>query len=525
MKKLFILFLWVLSFKFSYSQSWTPLPGGSLNGQPNTCISFGGYRWFSGSFSLAGALPSLAVARHNGTGWVPTPSLAGVAFSLCVWNNTLYGAGSFTVGAITYGAVKWNGTGWDYFGVIPSSDYFHTLTIFNNQLVFGGRGFLVDGIPINHLAKWDGSTWSALPLTITCSWLTLPNIRTVKEINGYLHVGGDLSDVNGVPTALAFKTDGTSVIPLSLEPNYYVSDFAEYQDSAFCTGNFPFGPFPANQGSPGIVKTNDVTWYQVDHGLKLRGLSLSSSPVGLYVGGQYINWCFNTPCNHADVGNLGLWNGSSWSNQSAGLFTDGNESVNFIYTDQLTNLTYAMGSFHTSRGDVADYVAVKTSYPLPVNLSSFTAQQSGNNVLLSWRDETPEDNVKFQVQVSNDGRDFRSIGQVVERGDKKDYNFLYPNPDCGKLFFRLHFENNYSKIVPLNTPCLGPKIIAGKQSLTIDTKLPGTLILTNLYGQTVLRTVLTIGTSQVSLVVPTGLYLARFINKNSSVSNQKVLIE
>ncbi len=283
MKKLYIILLCIFLFKSSYSQSWSALPGGSLSGQPNTMISFGGYRWFSGSFSSS-------VARHDGSGWIATPTLSGAAFSFCVWNNTLYGAGSFTVGAITYGAVKWNGTGWDYFGVISSSDYFHTMAVFNNQLVFGGRALFVDGIPISHLGKWDGVNWSAFPFTITCSWLTLPNIRTVKEINSYLHVGGDISDVNGVSSNLAFKTNGTSVIPLSLEPNYYVSDFAKYHDSAFCTGSFTFGPFPANQGSPGIVKTDDITWYQVDHGLKLKGLSLSASPVGLYVGGLYNNW-------------------------------------------------------------------------------------------------------------------------------------------------------------------------------------------------------------------------------------------
>ena len=525
MKKLYVVLMFVFLFKASYSQSWVALPGGSLNGQPNTMISFGGYRWFSGGFSTAGMISSIAIARHDGTGWVSTPPLAGAASSFCIWNNELYGAGSFTVGPVTYGAVKWNGTGWDYFGVISNGDYFHTVTIFNSQLVFGGRAFSVDGVSINHLAKWNGVTWAALPFTITCSWLSLPNIRTVKGINNYLYIGGDFSDINGTPSALAFKTDGTSVISLSLEPNYYVSDFTKYHDSVFCTGNFTFGPFPFNDGSPGIVKTENVTWHQVKHGFKMRGLSMCTSAVGLYVGGVYNSTCYNNPCNHDDVGNLGKWDGLSWSNESSGLFNQGNEIINFVYADMQTNLTYAIGDFLTSRGDIADYIAVKQSFVLPVRISSFTAQLGAEKeVVLKWRDETPEDNVVIKIQVSSDDNNFHNVGQIIEQGNKNDYIFKYQSPNCGKLFFRLEFDNgNHSDTRPISIPC-DVSLSALKQLVQINTKYQGILYLYNTQGQVVLKKDISAGYTGIPTTVPIGLYVATFVGINRGIYTQKLFV-
>jgi hypothetical protein len=456
---------------------------------------------------------------------VSTPATTAPIRRFYVWNNVLYGAGSFPFGGNTYGAVKWNGTGWDYFGLI-TSESFSTLTTFNNQLVFGGRAPSVDGIPISHLAKWNGTTWSAFPFTITCSWLTLANIRVVKTIGNYLHVGGDFDYVNAIPAGLAFKTDGVSVVPMGLESNYHVSDFAKYHDSVFCTGNFPFGPFPANEGSPGIVKTENTIWHQVDHGLKMRGLSLSVALSNLYVGGTYNNTCYNVPCNHADVGNLGKWNGAAWSNESTGLFNQGNEVINFLYTDTINNVLYALGDFHTSRGDIADWVVKKQLSIVPVKLSLFTASlEVGSMAKLSWRDETPSDQNLFEVQMSLDGRNFSVVGSVKGKANVKEYSFSQPISGCGVRYFRLKFDGaKYSSVITVLAAC-DVSIQGLTQSLRIQTKHSGTLLVVNPQGQIVVRTVLTTGYTQVPAVVPAGVYIAKFTDKQGNSVIQKIMIQ
>ncbi len=525
MKKLLLLIVLCLGLSLSNAQPWTPLPGGSIDGQPMSAISFGGYRWFSGSFYHAGSLYTEFVIRHDGSGWVPTPYLARPAHGFCIWNNALYAVGSFEIGLTTYGVAKWNGTGWDYFGVLPYGHYFHTAIVVNNELVLGGRALSVDGVSISHLAKWNGVSWSSFPLNITCSWSLLPEINTIEEHNGFLYIGGVFDQINSTFSSLVFRTNGSLIDQMSLGSNYGVTDFITYHDSVFCTGSFPFGPFPANQGSPGIVKTANTMWNQVDHGLKLRGSSMSKFLTDLYVGGSNINWCFNSPCNHVDVGNLGKWNGSVWSNESAGLFNQGNESVSLLYTDVHNSTLYVIGDFHTSRGDIGDFIVKKQISVVPVNLSSFTAQVvAGGSVKLDWRDETPEDGVRFDIQMSTDGQSFKSIGQVVEKIDKNDYSFVFPNKSCGKLYFRLAFEGKYSETKAVNIYC-DVSITSDAKTLRIQTKHSGTLTLTNTAGQTLARTVLTSGYRNITLSYSPGIYIASFVDIKGNTYNQKILVQ
>lgn len=511
MKKLLFFVVFFVSVFHLNAQSWESLPGGSLDGPPNTIISFGGYRWVSGSFYHAGSLSSEFVARHDGVGWIPTPALSNPAHSFCIWNNTLYAVGSFEIATTTYGVAKWNGVGWEYFGVIPSGFYFHTATIFNNEMIFGGRVLLVDGISINHLVKWNGSTWTSFPFPISCSWAVLPEVSTLEVFNNFLYVGGVFSSVNSASTVLAFKTDWLSLTPLSLDPNYGVTDFISYHDSVFCSGSFISGPFPVNQVSPGIVKTENAAWHQVGHGLKLKANSLARHTADLYVGGSYINWCFNSPCNHADVGNLGRWDGISWSNQSAGLFNQGSENINFLYSDTVNNTIYAAGDFQINRGDIADFIAIRRSPPLSVTFHSLSGRVIENNIMeLNWRDETPEDGITFDVQVSIDEENFSSIGKVSELSTKKDYSFRYQIKECGKYFFRLSFEKKYSNIIFSEIACGTTSVQQLGRLLLIKPTGQGNMDIFNQVGQKVKSLSILDGQTIKLFDLPPGLYVFRF---------------
>ncbi len=144
--------------------------------------------------------------------------------------------------------------------------------------------------------------------------------------------------------------------------------------------------------------------------------------------------------------------------------------------------------------------------------------------MLSWRDETPEDGVRFEVQVSNDGRSFQTVGQVTEQGSKNDYSFLYPNRDCGKLFFRLAFEGKYSDVRPISVTC-GISLIAGKQLLQINTKQAGEIFINNSSGQMVLKQSVMKGVSSLNLQILPGVYFVQFFGQNGSVSSQKLFIQ
>jgi hypothetical protein len=165
------------------------------------------------------------------------------------------------------------------------------------------------------------------------------------------------------------------------------------------------------------------------------------------------------------------------------------------------------------------------AFSLPVHLSSFSAQLGGNKtVMLNWRDETPEDGVKFEVQMSTDGRNFRTVGQVTEQGSRKDYSFTYPTTDCGKLFFRLAFEGKYSEIRSVTIPC-DVSMISGNQSLRIQTTYSGTLTITSISGQTLARTVLASGYRVIPLSLAPGMYIAQFIDTQGNRYTQKIVVQ
>jgi hypothetical protein len=165
--------------------------------------------------------------------------------------------------------------------------------------------------------------------------------------------------------------------------------------------------------------------------------------------------------------------------------------------------------------------------PLPVKLSSFTASLGTANVVkLSWHDETPSDQNSFEVQMSLDGRNFSKVGVVAGKTVLKDYSFNYPITGCGIRYFRLKFDGaTYSNIIEVSIPC-DIDIQGSKQSVRVYTKYSGgQLTLTNPSGQLLVRTVLSSGYSQVPVVVPAGLYIARFTDKQGNVVVQKIIIQ
>ena len=166
------------------------------------------------------------------------------------------------------------------------------------------------------------------------------------------------------------------------------------------------------------------------------------------------------------------------------------------------------------------------SSPLPVKLTSFTASLgAGNMAKLNWRDETPSDKNSFEVQMSLDGRNFSKVGAVAGKASVKEYSFNHQLSGCGIRYFRLKFDGTtHSSPVYVTVPC-DVDIQGDKQFVRVKTKHPGIFELINPQDQTVARTVLAQGYHQIPAVVPTGLYIARFADKQGNVVVQKIIIQ
>ncbi len=81
--------------------------------------------------------------------------------------------------------------------------------------------------------------------------------------------------------------------------------------------------------------------------------------------------------------------------------------------------------------------------PLPVELALFDVKRSGSDAILTWTTATEKNNKGFNVQVSTDGKLFRTIGFVASANGtsarRQDYRFI--DAEAGKTgtrYYRLH---------------------------------------------------------------------------------------
>jgi hypothetical protein len=131
-----------------------------------------------GSFTTAGGVSAPNIAKWNGASWsalgAPGSGMNGPVSALSVFDDgtgpALYAGGSFTAagGVSALNIAKWNGTSWSALGAPAggADSFVSTLTAFNDgfgsALYAGGDFTVVNSIVAPHIAKWSGTSWSAL---------------------------------------------------------------------------------------------------------------------------------------------------------------------------------------------------------------------------------------------------------------------------------------------------------------------------------------------------------------------------
>ena len=126
---------------------------------------------------------------------------------MAVYNGELYAGGDFhTAGGIPAKHIaKWNGTNWTAVGTGMDTTV-RTLCIYNNALYAGGDFVTAGGAPANHIAKWNGTTWSAVGTGMDTT------VNALCVYNGELYAGGLFSTAGGNPANYIAKLDTTTGI-------------------------------------------------------------------------------------------------------------------------------------------------------------------------------------------------------------------------------------------------------------------------------------------------------------------------
>jgi hypothetical protein len=281
------------------------LPG--TDGQVNAAAVDGsGNLYIGGDFTVVGNVIANHIAKWNGSSWSALgsglggpPGTSVSVSALAVSGSDLYAARRFTTagGTVNYIA-KWDGSSWSALGSGMDSNVL-ALAVSGNDLYAGGAFTNAGGSAANYIAKWDRSSWSALG-----SGMNNP-VYALAVLGSDLYAGGIFTTAGGSAATNIAKWDGSSWSALS----------------------------------------SGVSWYG-DPGASVYALAVSGSD--LYAGG-YFTTAGGNPANY-----ISKWDGSSWSALGSGMGGfDPYVSALAVSGSDL----YAGGGFSTAGGKISAYVA------------------------------------------------------------------------------------------------------------------------------------------------------------------------
>jgi hypothetical protein len=228
----------------------------------------------------------------------------------------LYAGGYFTAadGAITNNIARWDGSQWEPLsGPSGTGSKISALAVHDDgsgpALYAGGRFDNAGGLACNNIARWDGSSWSALAETSGGLDSSVFSLAVYDDGTGpALYAGGNFQTANGVTVSRIARWDGSAWAELS---------------------------GPGDTGTDGLVYSL-VVW---DDG---------TGPA-LYAGGSFTN------AGGTAASNIARWDGSGWSALASG--TSKTVRALAVYDDGSGAALYAAGDFSTAGGIAAELIA------------------------------------------------------------------------------------------------------------------------------------------------------------------------
>ena len=195
--------------------------------------------------------------------------------------------------------------------------------------------------------------------------------------------------------------------------------------------------------------------------------------------------------------------------------------LNDINVLDAAGASYSTSDFDSDPSTGPNFGSVNESFlgPLPVALTSFTADPTAQGAQLNWEVASQYDNAYFAVEVSRDARDFTEIGRVMGDGTHagaKRFAFEYDAADAGEYYFRLR-QVDYDGAATLTdviAVTIGtPKTLALRYALQddflqISPASPGELTVLSMTGQSLAH--YTVGSELTTIDIsdlPSGMFI------------------
>lgn len=348
--------------------------------------------YVGGEFATAGNVIVNNIAKWNGSAWSPLPgptavgvggreytATGGAVEALAVFNGALYVGGQFinAGGAKVNHIAKWTGASWSTLsdaGTIGTDGDVESFAVWNDgsgAALYAGGGFSNAGtITANHVAKWNGTAWSALtgPSGTGVNYSGSHSVLALQPTAAGLYVAGYFDTAGGLAAnniALWNGSVWSSLTSAGGNGIQYgkVYALAEWNDgngnALYAAGNYMLA---GGQSVSDIAKWNGSDWTAVGGGvgstvsgyITIYALHVwdDGSGAALYAGGWFTT-AGGSPTNY-----IARWNGSAWSAINAPLNGVG-YTVRSMgdFDDGRGSALYAGGYFSTAGGTPASRIA------------------------------------------------------------------------------------------------------------------------------------------------------------------------
>src|SRR5262245_7092171 len=193
------------------------------------------------------------------------------------------------------------------------------LTVYDDgggaALYAGGTFTAAGGVPANRIARWDGSSWTALGIGMNGSVSAL----TVHDDGGgpALYAGGNFTNAGGVAASVVARWDGSSWTALGSGMSNAVNSLTVYDDGGgpalYAGGSFTTaGGVAASR----IARWDGSSWAALGGGMSSTVTALTVYDDGggpaLYAGGGF------TTAGGVAAGRIGRGDGGGWAALGSG---------------------------------------------------------------------------------------------------------------------------------------------------------------------------------------------------------------
>jgi len=365
-------------------------------------------------------------------------STNGIVDAICVWNGNIYVSGQFTMAGSTsvMNIAKWDGTTWSAIpGLGTTSNHVYALCVYNGALYAGGDFTL----NYNRIAKFDGTSWSGLTTGLGASNAT---VKALTVFNGSLFVGGTFTTAGGTPCQYVALWNGSAWSFPTNQINSNVFCFAIHNNELYLGGAIPSYIYKW------VIATS--SWVAVPNTFPATGAWAQS--MASYNGSLYVSGLSMTTGSSANISKL---TGSTWSGVGTGF-----ETTHFALSLMpLSGRLYAGGNFTNAGGTGAKYLASWSSIS-----STWALGIAGNtvNFTVNALDTVPSPATLyaggvFSSPYSKIMKSTTLIG-IEEESLPVESVSIYPNPAHANLYISIDSELNNPEVEIFNM--IGGKVFS-----------------------------------------------------------------